>query len=199
MRTRHPSVDAYIAESPDFARPILTQIRDVVHAACPDVEESIKWGCPHFTYHGMLCGMAAFKQHCRLHFWRGEAIVGDAETVERFHRIESVEALPARAVMTRAIRRAMELNVERTKSPAPAKPRKARPALPTPPALASALGRNSAARKFFETMAPSHRRDYIEWITEARTEPTREKRIATAVEWLAEGKSRNWKYERKGA
>lgn len=198
MPPRNPQVDAYIAQSPDFARPILTQIRDIVHAACPDVEESIKWGCPHFSHNGMLCGIASFKQHCRLHFWRGEAIVGDAEQVEKFHRIDSVDALPSRAAIMRCVKRAMQLNDERRESPA-AKPRKARPALPVPPVLASALRRNAAARKFFETLPPSHQRDYIEWISEAKTEPTRDRRVATTVEWLAEGKSRNWKYEKKRA
>jgi len=125
--------------------------------------------------------------------------VGDADQVEKFHRIESIETLPSRAAIARCVKRAMQLNDERRESPAPAKPRKARPTLPVPPALASALRRNATARKFFDTLPPSHQRDYIEWITEAKTEPTREKRVATTVEWLAEGKSRNWKYEKKRA
>lgn len=199
MPSRDPKVDAYIAKSPDFARPILAQIRDMVHAACPDVEESIKWGAPHFSYNGMLCGMGAFKEHCRLHFWRGEAIVGDADEVEKFHRIESVESLPSRAALTRCVKRAMQLNDARVQSPAAPKPRTARAPLPMPPALATALRRNAAARKFFETLPPSHKREYIEWISEAKTDATRDKRITTTVEWLAEGKSRNWKYEKKRA
>lgn len=189
MPSRDPNVDAYVAKSPDFARPILTQIRDTIHAACPEVEESIKWGCPHFSHNGMLCGIACFKRHCRVHFWRGEAVMGDAEQVEKFHRIESIDDMPSRAAITRCVKRAMQLNDAR----------KMRPALPVPPALASALRRNATARKFFDTLAPSHKRDYIEWIGEAKTEPTREKRIATTIEWLAQGKSRNWKYDTRRA
>lgn len=201
MPSRDPRVDAYIAKSADFARPILTEIRDAVHAACPDVDESIKWGAPHFSYNGMLCGMGAFKEHCRMHFWRGAVIVGEDRNVEQLHHIASVDELPSRATIGRYVKRAMQLNDERTSASRPkvAKKRPSRPVPATPPALATALRRNATARKFFESLPPSHKRDYIEWITEAKTEPTREKRIATTIEWLAEGKSRNWKYEKQRA
>lgn len=205
MGSRDPRVDAYIAKSADFAHPILEHLRDVIHDACPNVEESIKWSCPHYMYKGMLCATAAFKGHCALHFWKGAEIIGEDATDDamgQFGRITSVKDLPSRTMLTRYVRRAMKRNEERANAPkaakpATAKPRVARPAPDTPPALASALRRNAAARRFFETLSPSHKRDYIEWITEAKTEPTREKRIATTVEWLAEGKSRNWKYEKQ--
>lgn len=209
MGTRDPHVDAYIAKSPDFARPILTELREIVHAACPEVEESMKWSCPHFSFNGMLCGMAAFKQHCRLHFWRGDAVTDDSALVERLHHITDQDDLPSRAAIRRCVLRAMALNDERgaarKQERASASQRKGttrravRPIPETPPALVSALRRNAAARRFFETLAPSHKRDYIEWIEEAKTEPTRDRRVATTVEWLAEGKSRNWKYETKRA
>lgn len=204
MRIRDPRVDAYIAKSADFAHPILNHLRDVIHDACPDVEESIKWICPHYMYKGMLCATAAFKGHCALHFWKGAEIIGEdasEEAMGQFGRITSVRDLPSQATLTRYLQRAMKRNEERASAPkaAKAKPRPPRRAPETPSALASVLRRNAAARRFFETLPPSQKRDYIDWITEATTEGTREKRIATTVEWLAEGKSRNWKYEQQRA
>lgn len=198
MPKTDPRVDAYIAKSAEFARPILTHIRAVVHAACPEVEETLKWGMPSFLYHGILCGMAAFKQHCTFGFWKGELIV-DAkgqradEAMGQFGRLTSVKDLPAKKVLAGYIHKAMELNESGVKVAKP-KRAKVKKEIVTPPDLAAALKKNAKARATFDAFSPSHRREYIEWITEAKREETREKRLKTTIEWLTEGKPRNWKY-----
>lgn len=206
MGMKDPRVDAYIAKSADFARPVLTHLRAVIHDACPEVEETMKWGFPHFMYNGILCHMAAFKAHCAFGFWKGRRVVGDGvpaakEAMGQFGRITGVADLPSRTQLVRHVKTAMRLNAQATAAPAaPARPRvpRRRAAAPTPPEdLLAALKRNRAARVNFESLSPSHQREYVEWITEAKREETRQRRVRTAVEWLAEGKSRNWKYERR--
>jgi len=196
---RDPRVDAYIERSAEFAKPILTHIRAVVHAACPDVEETIKWSFPVFSHRGILCNMAAFKQHCTFGFWKPALVLGDGASDEtamgQFGRLTSVTDLPSKKVLTGYIRKAAKLNEEGVKVP---KKRSAKPrVLETPADLAAALKKNRKARATFDAFSPSHRNEYIEWIEEAKTEPTRKKRLATTLEWLAEGKGRNWKYESK--
>ena len=197
MATRDPRIDAYIAGSAAFARPILTHLREVVHTACPETQETLKWSAPHFMYKGMLCGMQAFKAHCAFGFWKGSLVVGkqggNAEGMGQFGRITAISDLPSRKVLTGLIQQAMALNDQGIKSPTRAN-RKPRPEAKVPPELAAALRKNPKARAVFEGFSPSHRREYVEWITEARTEPTRLRRLATTLEWLAQGKARNWKY-----
>ncbi|HEX8850387.1 MAG TPA: YdeI/OmpD-associated family protein [Gemmatimonadaceae bacterium] len=199
MGTRDPRIDAYIAKSADFAQPILEHIRDVVHAACPTVEETMKWSFPHFMYNGMLCSMAAFKQHCSLGFWKGALLFDsarDREAMGQFGRITKIADLPPKKELMAYVKKAMKLNDEGAKVPRIRKPGLSRRAVPTePPAdLVAALEKNAKARATFEGFPPSHRREYIEWITEAKREETRQKRLAQTIEWLAEGKQRNWKY-----
>jgi uncharacterized protein YdeI (YjbR/CyaY-like superfamily) len=200
MAARDPRIDAYIAKSAGFAQPILTHIRDVVHAACPDVEETMKWSFPHFLYKGMLCSMAAFKEHCAFGFWKGSLILeggdgagGDEKGMGQFGRITGVGDLPSRKVLTGYIKKAMKLNDEGVKAPARTKPKVARK-LVIPDALSRALQANDKARETFEKFPPSHKREYADWIAEAKTEATRARRVETAIAWMAEGKSRNWKY-----
>ena len=197
MGKRDPRVDAYIARSAPFAQPILEHIRAVIHEACPDVEETMKWSMPHFMYQGMLGGMSAFKAHCAFGFWKGKLVVPEQnrEAMGQFGCITSVKDLPPRRTFIKYVKRAMKLNEEGVKAPrvTAAKPKKR---LPTPPDLARALGRRSKAKATFDGLAPGHRREYIEWITEARRDETRARRIAQAVEWIAEGKTRNWKYQK---
>lgn len=195
MAKRDPAVDAYIAKSADFARPILEHLRTVVHAACPKAEESIKWRCPHFIYHGaMLCSMAAFKQHCSFGFWHRTDVVGDAaqEGMGQFGKIVSVKDLPAKKILTGYIGKAMAMIDAGIKKPRPKATPK--PPLKLPTDFAALLKKHPAARKHYEDFSPSAQREYIDWVTEAKTEATRQKRITTALEWLAEGKHRNWKY-----
>lgn len=200
MGQRDPRVDAYIATSADFAQPILTHLRELVHDTCPDVEETMKWSFPHFMYEGMLCSMASFKGHCALNFWKGALVLdgaGKCDAMGQFGRITSLSDLPAAMVLAGYLRKAMTLNERGVKAPVRAQVRVARPERPVPPALAAALAKNPEARATFQKLPPSQRREYTDWIAEAKTEATRERRVATAVEWLAAGKTRNWKYESK--
>lgn len=200
MGTKDPRVDAYIAKSPEFARPILTHLREVVHSACPDVEETMKWSAPHFMYEGMLARMVAFKAHCAFGFWNGSLVVdGNGKNDEgagQFGRITSLADLPPKKVLAGYVKRAMELNAQGVKSPARSKPKAAKPELDVPDYLSAALLKNKKARTTFDAFSPSHRREYIEWLVEAKGEDTRQRRLETAIEWLAEGKSRNWKYQK---
>jgi uncharacterized protein YdeI (YjbR/CyaY-like superfamily) len=190
-----PRVDAYIAKSADFAKPILEHIRNVVHTACPEAEESIKWGCPHFLYRGkLMCSMAAFKQHCSFHFWHGKEVVGetDKEGMGQFGKITSVKELPSKKELVAYVRKAISLRETGVKKVRPAATKKQPPVLPAD--FAALLKKHAAARNHYEAFSPSAQREYVDWITEAKTDATRQKRIATALEWLAEGKHRNWKY-----
>ena len=198
LGTRDPRVDAYIAKQADFARPILTHLREVVHSSCPDVEEATKWGAPFFMYHGPLCSMAGFKQHCAFGFWKGALVVGrgsgdDDRAAGQFGRITSVKDLPTKKELTAYIRRAMTLNEEGVTVP---KAKKSRPALPVPPELTAALAKNRKAREVFEAFSPSQQRDYSEWIGGAKREETKAARVEQAMEWIAEGKPRHWKYQK---
>jgi uncharacterized protein YdeI (YjbR/CyaY-like superfamily) len=198
MAQHDPRVDAYIAQAAPFARPLLEHLRAQVHAACPDVEEAIKWSMPAFLYRGrQLASMAAFKQHASFGFWRGEDVVGEREegAMGQFGRLRTLEDLPDDARMRELVARAMALidaggGRRRTPRAAP------RPLPDAPPALVAALDADPAARAAFDAFPPSHRREYIEWIAEAKREDTRARRVAQAIEWIAQGKSRNLKYER---
>jgi len=194
---RDPRIDAYIDRQRDFAKPILAHLREAVHAACPRVEETMKWSMPHFMYDGeLLAGMAAFKQHATFGFWRGSLVVGETpaqkEAMGQFGRLTSVDDLPGRPVLEALVRTAMKLTEQGVK---PARARTQKPPLAIPGDLRSAIDANPAAAAAFDGFPPSARRDYVEWIAEAKREETRKKRIAQAVEWLAQGKRRHWKYE----
>ena len=196
MGTKDPHVDAYIDHSEPFARPILRHLREVVHEACPDVGEAIKWKFPVFEYHGIMCNMASFKEHCAFGFWKPSLILeGDEarseEAMGQFGRITSVDELPPREVLIGYVRRAMEVN-EKGLKPAARKPKKAD--IDPPEDLTAALRAEPDAMKAFDEMAPGYRREYIEWIDEAKREATRRRRIEKAVSQISEGKSLNWKY-----
>ncbi len=199
MATKDPRVDAYIAKSADFAQPILNHLRKLVHTACPQVEETLKWSFPHFMYKGMFCNMAAFKAHCAFGFWHRDMrqeVEGEkpAQAMGSLGRITSLADLPNDAALLRYLKQAARLNERGIKSPRPV--RSASKKLEIPPSLMSALGMNKTALANFQGMSPSHQREYAEWIAEAKREETVVKRLATAIEWIAEGKSRNWKYEK---
>lgn len=200
MGTRDPRIDAYIEKAAPFARPILSHLRDVVHATVPEVQEDIKWGMPAFTYKGMFCGFAAFKEHAAFNFWKHSLIVGGErpeDAMGSFGRITTLADLPPDDVLAGYLREAKRLNDEGIKVAKPEKPKEAKKQLDVPDDLVAALETNPAAQEHFHNFSPSKRKDYIEWITEAKSGATRKKRLDTAVEWIAEGKGRNWKYERK--
>lgn len=200
MPATDPRIDAYIAKSAEFARPILERLRALVHGALPAVEESIKWGMPHFLHEGrILCGMAAFKAHCAFGFWHGKAVLGEDASdaaMGQLGRITSLKDLPSATTMKTWIKAALAARAEiaaqpKTRRPAPA----ADIELPDDLAAAFARKAHAAARKTFEAFPPGAKRDYIEWIVTAKQAATRERRLAQTLEWLAEGKRRNWKYE----
>jgi uncharacterized protein YdeI (YjbR/CyaY-like superfamily) len=205
MGKKDTRVDAYIEKAQPFAQPIMREIRDLVHATCPDVEETIKWSFPHFDYQGIMCSMAAFKEHCAFGFWKG-SLIKDAhgnglggDAMGSFGRITKRKDLPSKKVLTGYIKQAMALNEAGVKSPARGKPKpteQEKAALAPPPDFAAALKKNAQARKNFDDFSYSNRKEYIQWITEAKREETRANRIAKAVEQIAEGKSQNWKYAR---
>ncbi len=205
MSKKEKAVDAYIAKSADFAKPILNHIRELVHKACPDVEEKIKWSMPFFDYKGeMLCHMASFKQHAVMGFWKA-ALMKDALLMENaksetamghLGRIGSLKEMPSDKKITAWIKEAMQLTDKGIKLPAKAKAADNKE-LVVPDYFEKILIKNKKAKQIFENFVWSHKKEYLEWITGAKTEETRNKRMATALAWLAEGKSRNWKYESK--
>jgi uncharacterized protein YdeI (YjbR/CyaY-like superfamily) len=203
MGKKHPGIDAYIGKSADFAKPILKRLRKVVHSACPTVEEDLKWNFPHFLYKGMLCSMAAFKAHCSFGFWRGSLLAEkypelgsqNKESMGQFGRITDVAELPDDKLLAQYIKAAMKLNDDGIKPKKPAKPKRKAPPK-TPDYFLAALKKNKTALAAFENFSPSCKREYIDWITDAKQEETRQRRMTQAIAWMAEGKSRNWKYEK---
>jgi uncharacterized protein YdeI (YjbR/CyaY-like superfamily) len=195
--SRDPRIDAYIDRQAEFARPILGRLREAVHAACPEVEETLKWSMPSFLYKGrILANMAAFKAHATFGFWRGKEVVGEtgAERMAmgQFGRLASVSDLPPPEALDKLIRRAMALAEQSSRPRAAEAAPKADLAVPDD--LRAELAGNSAAAATFDGFPPSARRDYIEWLVEAKRPETRARRLKQAVEWLADGKRRHWKY-----
>ncbi len=205
MEKKEEVIDTYITKSADFSKPILNHIRKLVHKVCPDVEEKIKWGMPFFDYKGeMMCHMAAFKNHAVMSFWKA-SLMKDPVLIENARsetamghlgRLSSLKDLPADKKITAWIKEAMQLTDNGIKLPAKAKPA-GKTELAVPEYFTKALAKNKKAKLVFENFAYSHKKEYLMWITGAKSEETRNKRMATALEWMAEGKGRNWKYERK--
>jgi uncharacterized protein YdeI (YjbR/CyaY-like superfamily) len=202
-----PKIDAYIEKAQPFAQPILTHLRKLMHKACPDAEEAVKWGHPFFLYRGTILGhMAAFKQHCSFGFWGEEigAVLRDAKVVQdggmgSLGRITTVKDLPSEKEMVGWIRQASALidagehtSIMASRNKVVKAPK---PAPKASPEFVVALKKNKKASAVFEAFSPSCKREYVEWIAEAKRDDTRDKRIAQAVEWIAEGKQRNWKYQ----
>lgn len=206
MGKKEKAIDAYIAKSADFAKPIMKHIRELVHKTCPDVEEKMKWSFPHFDYKGeMMCSMAAFKQHMAFGFWKAAlmkdpVLVANAKTevaMGHLGRITSLKDLPSDKKMTAWIKEAMKLNDQGIKVSKPKPSEKEKKELVIPDYFTKALGKNKKAKQVFDNFAYSHKKEYMQWVTEAKTEETRNRRMATALEWIAEGKGRNWKYMQK--
>ena len=203
MKNTDKRIDAYIARSADFAKPILTHWRELVHKACPEIVETMKWSFPHFDYKGIVCSMAAFKEHCAFGFWKAslmndadKILTGSREAMGQMGQIKSPADLPSDEILIAYIKEAVRLNEDGVKLPAKSKTAETKP-LAVPDYFTATLKTNRKAFDAFENFSRSHRKEYVEWITEAKTEATRNRRMATAIEWLAAGKSRNWKYERK--
>ena len=199
MSKTSPEVDAYIARAAPFAQPILRKIRAAFHKGCPDLEERLKWGSPSFEYEGLLGGMAAFKKHVAWGFWRQDEMhdphgVFKDEGMFGGGKITNVAELPAEKIIVAYVKAAAKLNdAGPRKKPA----RKPKPPVKVPKYFLEALRSRKKALATFEGFSDSHRREYVEWITEAKREATRARRIAAALEWLAQGRPRNWKHERR--
>ena len=198
MASRDPRVTAYIASAAPFARPIFKHLRSLVHAACPEVEEDIKWRHAAFMYKGFLCGFAGFKAYCAFMFWKegllkARLTKADADALQRLERMTSIDDLPPDRAIVRLLKAAVALqDAGITRAPRP-KPPKDR-TIVAPAYLVEALDANEKAKAAFDGFSYSHKKEYVEWLTEAKTERTRARRLETAVAWMAEGKSRNWKY-----
>ncbi|MBK6913690.1 MAG: YdeI/OmpD-associated family protein [Ignavibacteriales bacterium] len=201
MLNKDPRIDLYISRSAEFAKPILIHIRELLHKACPDVEETIKWGFPHFEYKGPLCDMAAFKQHCSFGFWKAalmkdKTLIANAKSesaMGHYGKITSIKDLPSDKKIIAHITDAIILNEKGIKLP-PRKIITAKKEIVVPDYFLKQLMKNKKAFTTFENFSPSHKREYIEWVTEAKTDETKNRRMETAIEWMTEGKSRNWKY-----
>jgi len=204
MGKKDPRVDAYIAKSQGFAKPILKHFRELVHKACPDFQETIKWGMPSFDYKGPYCMMAAFKQHCAIVFWKASLmkdprLIANAKSeiaMGHLRKITSLKDLPADKILISYLKEAAKLNVDGIKIPKK-KISIEKKVLIVPSYFTKELKKNKKALETFNNFGHSQKKEYVEWITEAKTDETRNKRITTTLEWLAEGKSRNWKYIKK--
>jgi uncharacterized protein YdeI (YjbR/CyaY-like superfamily) len=201
MGKKDTRVDSYLAKLPEFSKAICTRFRAIVHEAAPEIEEDMKWGQPAFMHKGIVCVMGAFKAHVAIHFWRSALLTGshvrratDDKTLERLERVTSVDDLPPKAAIARFVKAAMQLNDGAVKVPKAAKSSKTKAPLRTPPSLSRALARNAKAKATYDGFSPSHKREYVEWIAEAKSDETRDRRIEQALGWMAEGKPRNWKY-----
>jgi uncharacterized protein YdeI (YjbR/CyaY-like superfamily) len=195
-------IDDYINKALPFAQPILKHFRELVHQACTEVEESLKWNSPYFSYKGMLCGMAAFKEHCAFSFWKG-AILDDPDqlldkdrkqAMGQFGRIAKLKDLPSDQVIISYIKEAMRLNAEGIKNPG--KTSIIKKELIIPEDFMESIKKNESALVTFRNLSFSKQRDYVDWVQEAKQPETRKKRITLSLEWLTEGKSRHWKYEK---
>ncbi len=204
MNNKDKRIDDYISKSADFAKPVLKHLRELIHKACPEVQETMKWSFPHFDYQNeMMCSMAAFKQHCAFGFWKASIMkdpekiltLKDRDAMGHLGQIRSLQDLPSDKILIQYIKEAVKLNKEGVKLPSKVKSPVAK-TVEVPDYFKNILKKNKKAEKTFEEFSYSHKKEYVQWITEAKTEETREKRMNTAIEWLSEGKKRNWKYEK---
>lgn len=197
MKNTNPKVDEYIKNAAPFAQPILKHVRELMHKGCPDLTETIKWGMPHFEYHGVIASMAAFKEHAVFGFWKQDLIPGmkqyikEKEAMGSWGRITSLEGIPPDNDIIEFVKVAAKLNEEGIKSP-----RKApKPVVVNmPDDFMNEIKKNKKALETYENFSPSNKRDYADWINTAKSEETRNERMKTAIEWMSEGKPRMWKY-----
>ncbi|HCN38118.1 MAG TPA: hypothetical protein DIS94_10460 [Bacteroidetes bacterium] len=205
MKNYSKEFDAYYEKIKPFAKPVFKHFRKLVHEVFPEIEEKLKWGMPSFEYKGIVCGFAAFKEHCMIGFWKA-AIMKDREillskeskgSMGNLGKITSLKDLPSDKTLKKWIKEAIELNEKNIKLPKSVSPKHEKIEYEMPDEFRKLLNRNKTAKETFEKFSPSHKREYLEWICEAKTEETKIKRMDKSIEWLTEGKSRNWKYQRK--
>ena len=201
MATKNPRVDAYIEKAAPFAQPVLKHLRTLIHKTCPEVEETIKWGMPSFEYKGIWCGFASFKGHCTFGFWKA-GIMKDAgvllgkeskSAMGNLGRITSMKDLPSDKIIIGWLKESMKLNDDGIKVPK-AVTKHEKKEVVTPGWFITAVKKNKKAWTTFENASPSFKKEYVQWVTEAKTDETKDKRLKQSIEWMAEGKHRNWKY-----
>jgi uncharacterized protein YdeI (YjbR/CyaY-like superfamily) len=193
MAGKDSRVDAYVKKAQPFARPILTHLRKLVHQACPDAKENIRWGSPFFDHDGMMCFMAAFKEHAVFGFWKGKLLFGkeDPGAMGHFGRITSLKDLPGDKQLIGYIKKAAELNDRGVQKK---RPPRGTQKVTVPADLKAALAKNAKAKKTFENFSYSHKKEYVDWIADAKREETRKTRLKKTIQWLAAGKPQNWRY-----
>lgn len=204
METFDKRIDDYIASSAEFAKPILNYLRELIHQASPEISETIKWGMPFFDYKGTVCNFASFKQHCTFGFWKSSLLPDPANVLKseaesamgQFGRITAIGDLPSKEVIMEYVRNAVLLNETGVKVARKKSTEGIVEPIQPPGYFIEALSKNPLAQSTFEKFSNSHKKEYIEWIKEAKTETTREKRLSTTLLWLSEGKSMNWKYKK---
>ena len=205
---RSNEIDSYIEKAADFAKPILMKIREIIHKACPEVTESIKWSFPNFEYKGhIICSMSAHKKHCSFGFWRGNDMEDPDKILQQtgktamghLGQLKSIDDLPKDEIITRYLLQAIELS-QKTKSKsnsnAEVKVKKSIAAPEVPDYFMELLKQSPGAKLNFEKFSNSCKKEYVEWISDAKTEKTRLKRLSEAMEMIKEGKNRNWKYQK---
>lgn len=203
MVKKDSRIDDYIGKAQPFAKPVLKKLRELIHKGIPEIEETIKWGMPFFDYHGNVCSFASFKEHAVFGFWKYKLLIDPKDYLQEnaskgggamgnFGRIKSFKDLPPDKVIINFLKQAKDLNEKGIKLPPKKKSTKTE--LKIPDFILNALKKNIRAEKTFHNFSPSQKKEYLEWITEAKTEVTRSRRLKTALEWMSEGKSRNWKY-----
>ena len=204
METFNPAVDAYIAKSAAFAQPIIVHLRQLVHQACPEIQEGLKWSMPFFDYNGPVCQVAAFKEHMAFGFWKARLLADKHKVLKlddeksaagSFGRITSLADLPPDEILIAYIKEAVQLNKDGVKVVAKPKPATEKKEITIPGDFLTELAKHPTAQAHFGKFSPSKQREYAEWFIEAKTEATKQKRIQQALEWISEGKSRNWKYQ----
>ena len=200
MKHTDPRVDEYIKNAKPFAQPILRHIRKLMHKGCPDLTETIKWGMPAFDYHGPMASMAAFKEHAVFGFMKEDLIPGmkqyikEKEAMGSWGRITSLDGIPPDDEIIEFVKVAAKLNEDGVKSPK----RAPKPVVVNmAPDFMKAIRENKKALETYENFSPSNKRDYADWINDAKTEKTRSERMKTAIQWMAEGRPRMWKYMKK--
>lgn len=203
MKTTDPRIDKYIENSAPFAKPVLIHLRKLIHQACPGVEEKMKWSFPHFDYQGVFVSMASFREHCAFSFWKSKLMKDpdrlfsgqEEKAMGQLGKIRSLRDLPPDRILLKYLKEAMKLNEDGIRVRPKRPTEKEKKEFPVPAELMAALKKNAKANATFGKFSYSHRKEYIQWITEAKTDATKQKRIETAILWMAEGKDRNWKYK----
>ena len=202
MGNRNKLIDEYIEKAAPFAKPILSHIRELIHEAWPEIEETIKWKVPVYEYKGIVCATGAFKTHCAFNFFKAKLMKDPyhvfseqfSDAAGQFGKLLTVSDLPSDSILREYIQEAAKLNTDKIKGPAKKK-EDADHLIPND--LSIALKNNPIAQKQFETMSLGYKKEYIDWLLDAKMDATRQKRLETAIEWIAEGKPRNWKYMKK--